>query len=130
MTVSVAHCRYCLARQLLRCIDPHECGELNSATVRGVKYGGCRAIVEDQRVIVLSLTHSLSLSLTLSLSLSLTLSVCLCVCDSVCDCDCVYVCVCVCLSLTVLVISDDVVKEAMGLDHVTRWEDVLSLVSH
>lgn len=26
--------------------------------------------------------------------------------------------------------SDDVVKDAMGLDHVTRWEDVLSLVSH
>ena len=25
---------------------------------------------------------------------------------------------------------DDVVKDAMGLDHVTRWEDVLSLVSH
>lgn len=26
--------------------------------------------------------------------------------------------------------SDDVVKDAMGLDHVTRWEDVLSLVSY
>lgn len=43
---------YCLKRKVLRPIDPHEFGEINTSTIRGVSYGGCRALVEDKRVIV------------------------------------------------------------------------------
>ncbi len=49
---------YCLKRKVLRPIDPHEFGEINSSTIRGVSYGGCRAIVEDKRVIVRCLRPS------------------------------------------------------------------------
>jgi hypothetical protein len=44
--------QYCLKRKVLRPIDPHEFGEINTSTIRGVTYGGCRVLVEDKRVIV------------------------------------------------------------------------------
>ena len=43
---------YTLKRKVLRPIDPHEFGEINTSTIRGVEYGGCRVIAEDKRVIV------------------------------------------------------------------------------
>ena len=51
---------YTLKRKVLRPIDVHEFGEINTATIhptklnksRGVDYGGCRLVVEDKRVIV------------------------------------------------------------------------------
>ena len=51
---------YTLKRKVLRPIDVHDFGEINTSTIhptklnqsRGVDYGGCRLVVEDKRVIV------------------------------------------------------------------------------